>query len=348
MFTLYLFGICVVGTVYGTFETPSDPGKQVPQLSENNNGDRTPSEWQDFVYIVSRKFGDIERLMEKQGTEINRLKSEVKSLQQAMVKKDKFVNELSTKLSDMISDFTSFHPKSPTRPAPLSGPENNATLSVLDGGTEAMSGPSNGDTYSFEHLVTKPAEENVMAPRISKKEIKNKYVPNYSDADGLDEQREGEKRHFTTGPLSFAKQNRIAPIVKPAVAFHASISNAKTVNHNEVLIYDNEVLDQGDGYDPSVGIFIAPESGTYVLTWTTVCSTRSVIQSLLVVNGSVRGTSWTDSENVGDIHQTTAIVVQSLNQADKVFIRTGPSYGHGLVLSDIRNSLSTFSGLKLA
>ncbi|XP_069114758.1 uncharacterized protein [Argopecten irradians] len=159
-----------------------------------------------------------------------------------------------------------------------------------------------------------------------------------------DERDQVEEKEMEILP---SPQKRVAPSVKPAVTFHVYLSSNKVVTNNNVVIYDHEALDQGDGYSPGVGLYTVPESGTYVLTWTTLSYTHTMFQTLLVVNGSVSGVSWTDSEDITDIHQTSATVVVCLDQGDNVFIRMGPTYGHGTIISNGGFGYSTFSGWKL-
>ncbi|XP_033755045.1 EMILIN-2-like [Pecten maximus] len=173
------------------------------------------------------------------------------------------------------------------------------------------------------------------------------YLKNQSDEDSNVAQAEKEAETLSTAKFSECPQKRVAPTNRTAVAFHVTLSKRTTVTNNDVIVYDFETLDQGDGYNPRDGLYIAPESATYVLTWTTICNPHNYFKTLLVVNGAIRGTSWTDSQEINDYHQTTAVIVLTLNQGDHIFIRMGPTNGHGTIVSDNIVGYSSFSGWKL-
>lgn len=140
------------------------------------------------------------------------------------------------------------------------------------------------------------------------------------------------------------KLNRVAPQLP--IAFHAYLSSTVTLGSHATVVFDHEALDQGDGYNPSEGIYTVPESGTYVITWTMVCYVNNAFQTLLIVNGATTGMSWADSEEIHDFHQVTGTVVIYLNQGDHLYIRMGQIY-HSKIYSSPTYSQPTFSGWKL-
>ena len=57
------------------------------------------------------------------------------------------------------------------------------------------------------------------------------------------------------------------------MAFYAQRSSdipANLVTANLVIVFDNVKTNAGNGYHPSTGVFIVPESGMYVFSWTSV------------------------------------------------------------------------------
>ncbi|XP_021341353.1 uncharacterized protein LOC110442189 [Mizuhopecten yessoensis] len=140
-------------------------------------------------------------------------------------------------------------------------------------------------------------------------------------------------------------RKRVAPYPVSNVAFHAEMTVTGTVVKGSPLVYNHEVLDHGDGYSATDGMYLVPESGTYVITWTTV-TYHDFAQTFLIVNGERRGSSMTDSHAVTDVHQATMIVVLTLNEGDHVSIRVG-TLGHGTIHTSDINSKPTFSGWKL-
>ncbi|XP_033762216.1 uncharacterized protein LOC117343810 [Pecten maximus] len=133
----------------------------------------------------------------------------------------------------------------------------------------------------------------------------------------------------------------------PPIAFHTKMSSSKTMLTGNTLIYDEETLDQGNGYNPRDGIYTVPVSGTYVFAWKVLSKTHTIIITSLVVNGEVMGSSDSDSEDITDYHQSTAMVVVPLIQGDHVFIRITRINSNGGLVSDNGHGKATFLGWKL-
>lgn len=95
-------------------------------------------------------------------------------------------------------------------------------------------------------------------------------------------------------------------------------------------------------------MFTAPSDGVYVFTWTIISGGNSIVCSQIVINSHVFSNMVTDSDEVGDIHSSTKVIVVSLNHGDVVFIRTHQSIlSQGTVLSDDVHGRPSFSGWKL-
>ncbi|OWF52395.1 uncharacterized protein LOC110447829 [Mizuhopecten yessoensis] len=139
---------------------------------------------------------------------------------------------------------------------------------------------------------------------------------------------------------------RVAPTTPNAVAFRAYMTATTAYAKRQVVIYNHETLDIGNGYNPRDGLYFVPSTGTYVITWITVPNYNDYVQTLLVVNGAVVGSSFSDSEEIHDIHQSTGIVVLNLSKGDHLFIRVG-STKHGVIQSDDPRSKSAIAGWKL-
>ncbi|XP_062615515.1 multimerin-2-like [Saccostrea cucullata] len=133
----------------------------------------------------------------------------------------------------------------------------------------------------------------------------------------------------------------------PVVAFYAYMSanlpaNVATPHH--VLIFDHVRTNIGNGYHPSTGVFIAPETGVYVFMWNFMNGGGSYHSTQLMIN----------SEEWGIVHthtapntwtQVTGCVVAHVNKGDDVFVKTSGS-SSGLIYSDI-NGKTSFSGWKI-
>ncbi|XP_069111303.1 uncharacterized protein [Argopecten irradians] len=130
------------------------------------------------------------------------------------------------------------------------------------------------------------------------------------------------------------------------VVFHTELTTSKTLVKDLMMIFNNKVLDQCNGYNPQDGIYTVPVSGTYVITWKVISEMKTYINTALIVNGVEKGLSLTNSEDITDKHQSTAIVVLRLEEGDHLFIRVTSTHT-GKVVSDIANGHPTLSGWKI-
>ncbi|XP_045193142.2 uncharacterized protein LOC123549268 [Mercenaria mercenaria] len=151
------------------------------------------------------------------------------------------------------------------------------------------------------------------------------------------------KQHY---PVSFSprpfqgSQNKIVKRQTTNIAFYAYLTNSHCFRENEIVIFYNEGLDYGDGYETYDGIYTVPVAGTYVFTWTMSSYEDDWFITELVVDGYAE--SWIMSTTDND--QGSGTVVVDVNEDSHVFIRRGP--GDGCTVHDTFTR-SSFSGWKL-
>ncbi|OWF50182.1 uncharacterized protein LOC110450773 [Mizuhopecten yessoensis] len=294
-------------------------------------------QWRD---LVNQKIGQLERQMTLKDVIINQLESKIQnqnadmmqlkqkmaSLEQLVLRKDTAVSNLAKQIAD-LGKRGSVDKIRALDISPLAGNTSRSLAQVSGNFTTSVNSTSFLD-YQNEVL----SEPNT----------------NLSGA--------GNENHSQspTGPyrvVQTSRQNRVSavPSTHPIV-FHASVSS--TVNHGTLttVVFDREILDQGNGYSPTEGIYIVPQSGTYVITWTILCDLHSAFQTNLIVNGKVRGSSFTDADEINDWHQTSQLVALELSQGDRVFIQVGNVFrgGDAKIKSDNTLSHPTFSGWKIS
>ena len=103
-------------------------------------------------------------------------------------------------------------------------------------------------------------------------------------------------------------------------------------------------MDIASAYNTADGIFIVPESGHYVFTWTITTNYRSFATTFLMVNSRLAGKTIADAQEIHDIHTSTGIIIASVSQGDHVFIKFG-SYSSGNITNHYGQN--AFSGWKL-
>lgn len=130
----------------------------------------------------------------------------------------------------------------------------------------------------------------------------------------------------------------------PVIAFHAYLANSiSSLGYHHPIKFETEMTDKGNSYNHFTGTFNVPETGVYVFTWTivvkyTYCATE------LVLNNSIIGESYPDSQHDSDNASATEIVVREAAVGDAVFVRA--KSGCDSIRSDTVTR-SSFSAWKL-
>ncbi|XP_033755929.1 uncharacterized protein LOC117338667 [Pecten maximus] len=319
-----------------------------------------PKNWQDLVNFVNQKIEGMERLLADKDERVDKLESKVASQERSILQKDVIIDSLVRRVSDleMSVKSTSFSEKQQTR---------HHTTSNVDDSVQSRS--TVNDTVTV-HKTREPSisvnkhqgvqskrmpysQSNVEAisdtkPRVTETSSSQSDEPHQQNGNNHCLcQAGGNKEAETFVEFSRSRQNRV-PLMQP-VAFHATLSDGRSFKTDSAINFDHETIDNGSGYSPDDGIYIVPESGTYVLTWTMLGRAHQEFNTLLVVNGAVKGAAFSDTSENGDFYQSTSIVVLTLTEGDHVLIRMGyTAQPVGTIEStDHRYGVSTFSGWKL-
>ena len=130
------------------------------------------------------------------------------------------------------------------------------------------------------------------------------------------------------------------------IAFHASLSHDNMIAlNNAILKFDSVLLDTANAYKNMTGVFTVPETGIYVITWTTSVHPHAGAYTFILINGKSYGNSYSDSDGGGDNDSDTGIIVLKLMQGDDVHVEFGPRLSFGQL--DTLFGQTTFSAWKL-
>ena len=135
---------------------------------------------------------------------------------------------------------------------------------------------------------------------------------------------------------------------QPAVpiAFHSVLDRDQPALPGSTIKFKIETLDTRGAYNQNDGIYIVPETGIYVFSWTTSGHGHTQILSRLMVNGTARGDTISDSEEDNDYRTSTGLLVTSVNSGDHVYIELATKLVKGRL--EANNGECSFSGWKLA
>ncbi|XP_033760564.1 complement C1q tumor necrosis factor-related protein 2-like [Pecten maximus] len=140
--------------------------------------------------------------------------------------------------------------------------------------------------------------------------------------------------------------SRIARVTpNGAGAFSVSLSARDMTLHSKlVIVFDEVLLDIDGNYHTGDGVYRVPVSGVYVFTWCMTGTTTDNVVTELTVNGSPRGTIFSDAETGHTWDTSTGVIVTSVIEGDHVFIR---SKSEGMIHSSGIYGKAMFSGWRL-
>ncbi|VDI64752.1 Hypothetical predicted protein [Mytilus galloprovincialis] len=125
---------------------------------------------------------------------------------------------------------------------------------------------------------------------------------------------------------------------KETVVFSAYRSSTQTLSNGEKLIFDGVWINVGNGYEPSTGVFKAPQPGLYHFTAVVMSDSGSNLVLYLCQNGLCI----TRRLLTGDGYKTgTFDVVLNLQKGEKVYIQSDRSQ---IIYSDSNRHVYTDLG----
>ncbi|XP_062615559.1 cerebellin-2-like, partial [Saccostrea cucullata] len=131
---------------------------------------------------------------------------------------------------------------------------------------------------------------------------------------------------------------------KGTIAFHSSRSSKlENLVNWQTVIFDNERLNEGNGYDKKTGVFTAPEEGVYTFSWTIMTVGGRLFVSDLVHNKYDKANNYTDGTGKKGYVTTSRTANIKMQKGDKVWIRANGNNGKFAM----GGHWCTFSGNKL-
>ena len=126
----------------------------------------------------------------------------------------------------------------------------------------------------------------------------------------------------------------------------SSILLSPSMQH--VLVFDVVKTNMGNAYHPTTGVFMVPESGVYVFTWTFRTGNNYDHSIELIINRESFGAIYLHSVAGAEVEET-GIVVAHVNAGDDVFVRTHSTLtiGNNHYIQSNGYGRSSFAGWKI-
>ena len=126
------------------------------------------------------------------------------------------------------------------------------------------------------------------------------------------------------------------------ISFFARLSATITLNKNSIVKFDEVSVNEGNHFNSGDGIFVAPVSGTYQFSWTTITTSSKLAETELRVDNAIKETLHI-SLGAGTI-SGTKVVLCKVTKGDHVWIQT--SNVHATNFFVVANAAkSSFTGM---
>jgi hypothetical protein len=126
----------------------------------------------------------------------------------------------------------------------------------------------------------------------------------------------------------------------------ASLPQKMAVGHH-VLVFDVVSINLGNGYHPTTGVYMVPDTGVYVFTWSFRNHDGGYHSVELIKNTEVVAVLYSRAVAIAiDHHQVSRTAVVFTTKGDDIFVRTRASWSVGEISSD-EEGRSYFAGWKL-
>jgi hypothetical protein len=127
--------------------------------------------------------------------------------------------------------------------------------------------------------------------------------------------------------------------------FYAVIRGRNLIfNKDAILVFETVIVNEGEHYDPYDGVFVTPQKGVYLFSWTVSgTGTKYIVTELVVEQNTI---SSAGEDNGGGGHPSGSMTALcKMEKGDHAWIRTtGSSSGHQLYSAD-NYPQSSFLGL---
>ena len=128
------------------------------------------------------------------------------------------------------------------------------------------------------------------------------------------------------------------------ISFFVRLSQTTTLNKNSIVKFDEVSVNEGNHFNSGDGIFVAPVSGTYQFSWTTITNSNKLAETELRVDNVIKETLHIAlGSSAGNLFGRK-VVLCKVTKGDHVWIQT--SNVHATNVFYVANAAkSSFTGM---
>ena len=105
------------------------------------------------------------------------------------------------------------------------------------------------------------------------------------------------------------------------------MSQKTTLNINSIVKFDEVSVNEGNHFNSGDGIFVAPVSGIYQFSWTTITTSSKLAETELRVDNVIQETLHISLSSSAGTISGTKVVLCKVREGDHVWIQTSNVYG---------------------
>jgi hypothetical protein len=127
--------------------------------------------------------------------------------------------------------------------------------------------------------------------------------------------------------------------------FYAVIRGTHRIfNVDAILVFEKVIVNEGEHYDPYDGVFVAPQKGVYLFSWTVSGHSTNYIVTELVVEQNTISSAGEKNGN-GGYPSGSMTALCKMEKGDHAWIRTTGVTGEHRIYSKDNYPQSSFLGL---
>ncbi|XP_063423869.1 heavy metal-binding protein HIP-like [Mytilus trossulus] len=147
-------------------------------------------------------------------------------------------------------------------------------------------------------------------------------------------------------------ENKIASLenerkTKP-VLFYAIVNGRQfTLNTDSTIVFETVVINEGDHYNKNDGVFVAPQDGIYMFSWTVSTIDANWLMTELLVEDTVISSTGVRDVDSGSRSSASMTAFCRMKKDEHAFVRTTGSSGSNFIYSYDNQPRTSFLGIMI-
>ncbi|VDI74506.1 Hypothetical predicted protein [Mytilus galloprovincialis] len=166
-----------------------------------------------------------------------------------------------------------------------------------------------------------------------------KSIQNTTSSD--EELMENRLEIIETKIASLENERKTQPIL-----FYAIVNDKSfTLNTQSTIVFETVVINEGDHYNKNDGVFVAPQDGVYMFSWTVSTPDANWLMTELVVEEKVISSTGVRDVDSGSRSSASMTAFCRMKRDEHAFVRTTGQSGSNYIYSHNNLQRTSFLGM---